>query len=484
MFSQKFTVTKEVYDRIANTVGRLPAETGGILGSSDGGHTVDRYHFDSQAHTTGFTYSPDTQALNRIIAEWNREGVELVGFVHSHPKGSRLPSSGDRRYVRAIMEALDVRGRFLMPIVEVANPPDGTMTIRPYVFEQELKLHPQELKVEPDRKRESENPVEPCDGGAENRFDRIKSLCPLEILSRKTAVCVGCGGTRGFIEELARSGVGNFVLMDGDTVGIANIATQQVYESEIGRNKAEVLRERILDINPDARVRAVPRFLDDSLTDGGFETLVGESLLKTPEDALICGCTDSFPAQARSGRLALKYGTSYLAAQLYRGGTAAEIYFSRPGVTRGGCPRCAMSSRYEAYASGYRNDVTSEGAPIFATTGVNAAKGRIALMLLLCHEEKSVYGDMLERVADRNFVMLRMRPEAGPTLGIGVFDEAGDSAGSLAFFDETLWIPQTPDDGKDGRPLCPLCGGAKDLAALKGKIPDTRDGIGKGGTKR
>ena len=471
MHLSEINITSRVCGQIADTIGRRPAESGGILGSDDGGRTVSHYHFDDTARTTRSAYTPDTAALNRIIAGWNANGIELVGVIHSHPKGNREPSPEDWKYVKAIMGALDVHDRFLMPIAEVASPPDGTVKVYPYVFEKELKLRQHKPAIIRDRPKSKMRSNDADD----SRFDRIKSLYPLEALRRKTAVCIGCGGTRGFTEELARSGVGNFVLMDGDIVDASNIATQQVYASEIGRSKTEVLKERILDINPAAEVTAVPRFLDDSVTDDAFAAVVGETLLKTPKDVLICGCTDSFYAQARSAALALKYGTPYLAAQLYRGGMAAEIYFSYPGVTKGGCPRCAMSSRYEAYANGYKNDVTSDGAPIFATTRVNAAKGRIALMLLLYHEDKNcVYGDMLDAAADRNFVMIRMSRDAGAALGVDIFDEAANDAGGLAFFDETLWIPQTPDNGTNGRPVCPLCGGTGDLTALKGRIRDTR----------
>jgi len=154
---------------------------------------------------------------------------------------------------------------------------------------------------------------------------------------------------------------------------------------------------------------------------------------------------------------------------------AAEIYFSYPGVTNNSCPRCAMSSRYEAYKNGYKNDVTSDGTPIFATTRVNSTKGQIALMLLLYHEDKNcVYNDILDKVADRNFVMIRMSPLADKSLSIGIFNEAVCTKSGLCFFDETVWIPQTPNDGNDGCPLCPMCGGTGDLLALKGNIKDTR----------
>jgi len=472
MRCKTITITKSVYDQFCDKIDRSPAETGGIIGSSNNGSIVDHFYFDQSAHTTGSTYSPDTEALNRVISEWNDNGIRLVGFIHSHPRGSSSPSNEDHKYGIRIMKALGMKN-FFMPIVNVSDRPDGRIKIFPYSIDRRFRMHKQPIVIAGERTR-TVAPVG-SDKHTAEQFSRIQSLYPLDVMKRKTVVCIGCGGSRQFIEELARSGVGSFVLMDGDTVSAANIATQQVYGSEIFRNKVDVIKERILDINPSARVKAVPRFLDDSLFDHEFEKIVGDDLVKSPKDVLICGCTDNFHAQAHSAALAMKYGTPYLAAQLYRGGLAAEIYFSYPGVTNSSCPRCALHSRYEAYANGYKNDVTSGGTPIFATTRANSIKGQIFLMLMLYREDKNcVYSDMLDRVADRNFVMIRMSPLADKSLGINIFQEAVNAESGLTFFDETVWIPQTPNDGKNGSPICPLCHGNGNLLALKGKIGDTR----------
>jgi len=478
MPAQKLHLTKQVYDQICGTIGRHPAESGGVLGSSNGGRTIDWFYFDATAQTSGGTYTPDTATLNRVISQWNAKEVYLVGFIHSHPRGCTTPSTADHEYVKKIMDALNIQGEFYMPIVNVSSPPDGHIKIFPYVYEKRLFMRKQPIAVAKGYKTSPVNKIlTSLSDFSQERFARISSLYPLKALSRKTAVCIGLGGTRAFVEELARSGVGSFVLIEGDTVAATNIATQQVYASEIGRNKAEVIKEKILDINPMADVTVVPRFLDDSMTDREFVEIVGKPLLKSPKDVLICGCTDSFHAQARSAALALKFGAPYLAGQLYRGGMAAEIYFSYPGVTNSGCPRCAMSSRYKAYENGYKNDVTSDGTPIFATARVNATKGQIALMLLLYHEDKRcIYNEMLDHIADRNFVMIRMSPLAGAALGIHIFDEAVNADSGLCFFDETIWIPQTPNDGTDVDPPCALCGGTGDLLALKNNIHDTRTG--------
>ena len=138
-------------------------------------------------------------------------------------------------------------------------------------------------------------------------FARVQSCCPQSALRKKTVVVIGCGGSRQFVEELARCGVGRFVLIDGDTVALSNLSTQQAYLCEVGHSKVEVLRDRLLDISPEAEVIAVPRFLDDSFRDELFERVVGPVLQERPTDVLICGCADSFPAQARAAALAMQY---------------------------------------------------------------------------------------------------------------------------------------------------------------------------------
>lgn len=66
----------------------------------------------------------------------------------------------------------------------------------------------------------------------------------------------GIGGVGGYVvEALARSGVGFFVLVDSDKVSLSNINRQIIAtRSTIGQYKTDVMRERILDINPDASV--------------------------------------------------------------------------------------------------------------------------------------------------------------------------------------------------------------------------------------
>ncbi len=98
-----------------------------------------------------------------------------------------------------------------------------------------------------------------------NDLDSGKWLTRTEILLGKDGIrklenskvaIFGIGGVGGYVAEaLARSGVGHFVLTDSDRVDITNLNRQIIaLRSTVGRYKADVMKERILDINPDAEV--------------------------------------------------------------------------------------------------------------------------------------------------------------------------------------------------------------------------------------
>jgi len=87
--------------------------------------------------------------------------------------------------------------------------------------------------------------------------------CPaLEKLHTAHVAVFGVGGVGGHVcEALARAGVGRLTLVDRDTVSLSNLNRQIIaLRSTIGRPKVEVMRDRILDINPDCHVTAIKAF--------------------------------------------------------------------------------------------------------------------------------------------------------------------------------------------------------------------------------
>ena len=92
-----------------------------------------------------------------------------------------------------------------------------------------------------------------------NQFSRTQLLLGEDNMKRLADARVavfGIGGVGGYVvEALARSGVGAFVLVDDDKVCLTNINRQIIATRKtVGRYKVDVMQERILDINPDAKV--------------------------------------------------------------------------------------------------------------------------------------------------------------------------------------------------------------------------------------
>lgn len=541
--SVKFT--EDVLKHFRKNVGRLRAETGGMLASSRDEKIIDRCYFDVHSNNTSGSFYYDVESMSVIYREWKAKGYITNGIYHSHPLGITRPSYHDISSALLHMDFFGLeyfylpifqperRGNYTMYFYVVKkNEYNLTVTLnyvvkatqhgfhfapfnewkREYPIEQLLSYRESvdgRMSIEENKNSEmkygnkrsdnnehhdamkesvKETTVDSAvkdmqgEGTTEREvnprelFVKVKDLYPDSVLD-KVIVCVGTGGARSFLENMARSGFRNFLLMDADIVSPSNIATQNVFVSEIGKKKVEVIRDRIKDINPLANVVCVEKFLDDTMSDEEFQSYLNLFSGKSSKDYLILGCTDNFKAQKRSSLLALKYGIPYLAAMMYEGGAAAEIIFVYPGVTES-CPRCLLRDRFEKYENGFVNDVDSSGCPIFATERMNALKGYISLMLLMYKENKdSPFNTMLDDVKDRNFVEIRLAPYLKESkLNIGLFDKVFADASRYVYFDETLWVPQHPDRPEFGVESCKLCGGSGKLEdlQLKWKNTDTR----------
>ena len=93
-----------------------------------------------------------------------------------------------------------------------------------------------------------------------NQFLRTQWLlgeAAMERLKKARVAVFGIGGVGGYVAEaLARSGVFSLDLIDKDLVSLTNLNRQIVaLHSTVGRPKVDVMKERILDINPQAQVR-------------------------------------------------------------------------------------------------------------------------------------------------------------------------------------------------------------------------------------
>ena len=99
----------------------------------------------------------------------------------------------------------------------------------------------------------------------DKRFERQSLIIgddATRALSKSTVALFGVGGVGSYAAEaLARSGVGNIILIDHDTVSESNINRQLcALTSTVGKLKVDVVAERIRDINPDANVQTRAEF--------------------------------------------------------------------------------------------------------------------------------------------------------------------------------------------------------------------------------
>jgi tRNA A37 threonylcarbamoyladenosine dehydratase len=110
-----------------------------------------------------------------------------------------------------------------------------------------------------------------------NQFSRTELLLGKDAMERLAGCRVavfGVGGVGGYVcEALARSGVGALDLIDDDKVNLSNINRQIIATTKtVGRDKVDVMKERILDINPQAVVRTHKCFfLPENAADFPFD---------------------------------------------------------------------------------------------------------------------------------------------------------------------------------------------------------------------
>lgn len=111
----------------------------------------------------------------------------------------------------------------------------------------------------------------------EHWLDRTRILLSekqLEKLQFSHVLVAGLGGVGGYAaESICRAGVGKLTIVDHDVLTPTNINRQLLgLHSELGRNKVEVMKDRLLDINPELKLVSKHSFLIDDRIDALLQT--------------------------------------------------------------------------------------------------------------------------------------------------------------------------------------------------------------------
>ncbi len=130
----------------------------------------------------------------------------------------------------------------------------------------------------------------------QSRTRQLLGDAGVERLKNARVLVLGLGGVGAYVaEQLARAGIGHLTIVDGDCVDLSNCNRQlPALTSTIGRPKAEVIAERLLEINPELQVDPRVEFVQDDaidrLLDTPFDYAVDAIDSLSPKVFFILGC--------------------------------------------------------------------------------------------------------------------------------------------------------------------------------------------------
>jgi molybdopterin/thiamine biosynthesis adenylyltransferase len=170
-------------------------------------------------------------------------------------------------------------------------------------------------------------------------FSRNSGILETREMKDKTVLIVGCGSVGSTLAlQLARAGVGQFVLVDTDTIEIHNICRHQCNLTDLGRFKTDALYDRIIAINPEATVTRLCKIIEN-ITKAEIDDLIDEN-------SIIVGCGDNRLSDAFACELAYEKGIPFVSIGFWQRAFVCEIVTCIPkkGDT---CYRCALKKSIE-----------------------------------------------------------------------------------------------------------------------------------------
>lgn len=190
-----------------------------------------------------------------------------------------------------------------------------------------------------------------------NLFSRNTGLLESSAMLDKRAVLVGCGSVGSFVAmQLARSGVGKFVLCDTDTLEIHNICRHQCGFDDLGRYKVDAVKDKILNINPNAEVITY-RSIIQRVPEDELMPLLGRN-------TIIIGGGDNRGSADWACKLAIKTDSTFVSTGCWTRAFAGEIFYWASGRNLS-CYSCALGGlidedRPESHATYFGSDEEKE----------------------------------------------------------------------------------------------------------------------------
>ena len=169
----------------------------------------------------------------------------------------------------------------------------------------------------------------------QNIFSRNTGILESEIMRSKCAFILGCGSVGSLITlELARAGVGKFVLVDNDILEYHNICRHQCSISDVGEYKVSTLKKRIWEINPLAEIETYNTTVE-MLPKAVFD----KHVLKN--NTIFVGCADNRAADVYANGIAVMYESAFISIGFWERAFAGEIFYYLPNLNMP-CYKCAL----------------------------------------------------------------------------------------------------------------------------------------------
>lgn len=154
-------------------------------------------------------------------------------------------------------------------------------------------------------------------------FSRNTGILESDMMLKTGAMLIGCGSVGSLAAlELAKAGVGRFLLIDNDILGYHNLCRHQCGVKDVGKLKTLALKERILQINPTAKVvmqnmqvQDVPLSVFDEFCD---------------KDTIVIGGADNREGDLYANKIAKEVGMPFMSLGMWERAFAGEIFYCLP----------------------------------------------------------------------------------------------------------------------------------------------------------
>jgi molybdopterin/thiamine biosynthesis adenylyltransferase len=288
---------------------------------------------------------------------------------------------------------------------------------------------------------------------------RRSGILETTVLRDKTVLLIGLGtGGAHVAIELAKCGVGNFILVDPDRLSVGNVVRHPGGISQVGRYKVNLIRDLIHEKNPDANVSSHSVAV-------GYENQDVIRTLVNRADVVVCG-TDSRPSKLLINQLCIEARVMAIYGGAFRRAYGGQVLRVRPKQSP--CHQCFIAtmpeeaSDIEISTAADAEGIAYSDRPVAVEPGLSLdvlpianMVTKLALLELLADKDSSL--NILKRDFDAPWYLWLNRPEPGtPYADWPPLSESSDEMTIHRWYG--IYFERDTD--------CPACGNF--LAALAG----------------